>query len=277
MQVVALALTHRDVLSFAVATPARSATQGSACPGSVSPGSASPGSGSLGSVSPGSACPGWWALLMKPWRAHAEGLRAEGRGDRTTDEPTDPRAVDLGALRRGDADALEVALRTLMPHVRRWLHRLLGPRPDLDDATQDALLALATALPRFRGDAKLTTFAHRITLRTAYRYFRQRERDTQLTVVPPPADTIDPESRAMDREALRRLYRCLERLPRKRRVAFVLCCIEGFTPAEAAQIAGTTSLAMRSRLSHARAEVARRLDADPYIAALAARQGRGER
>ncbi len=155
--------------------------------------------------------------------------------------------VDFEALRSGDPRTLEQVLRLLMPKVRRWLHRLLGPRADLDDATQDALVALAGALPTFRGDSKVTTFAHRITVRIAYKYFRKRSREEVLALVPPPADEIDPESRAMDREALRRLYRCLERLPEKRRVAFVLCCIEGLKPGEAAKLEGISSLAMRSR------------------------------
>ncbi|MEM9068177.1 MAG: RNA polymerase sigma factor [Myxococcota bacterium] len=184
---------------------------------------------------------------------------------------TEPLVLDVEALQAGDPRALEDALRQLLPRVRRWLMRLLGPRPDLDDATQDALVALAKALPRFEGRSKATTFAHRITVRTAYRYFRRRQREEALTLVPPPPDAIDPESRAMDREALRRLYRCLERLPKKRRVAFVLCCIEGMSPAEAAEVEGISGVAMRSRLSHARAEIARRLDHDPYISRLAGR------
>ena len=72
----------------------------------------------------------------------------------------------------------------------------------------------------------------------------------------------------MSREALRRLYRCLERLPKKRRVAFVLCAIEGMTPMEAAMIVGARPGAVRSRLMHARREVARMLSADPYVSAL---------
>jgi RNA polymerase sigma-70 factor (ECF subfamily) len=168
------------------------------------------------------------------------------------------------ALARGD----EAVLRALLPHTRRWLHRLLGPRADLDDATQDALLALLDALPRFRRESRLTTYAHRIVLRTAYRYFRKRAREESLALVPPPLDTIDPESRAMDREALRRLYRALGKLPEKRRVAFVLCCVEGLEPQEAAELEGITAVAMRSRLHHAREEIARLLGADPYVSAL---------
>ena len=178
--------------------------------------------------------------------------------------PRDPR---LDAARAGDAAALSALLTELLPRVRAWLHRLLGPRADLDDATQEALTQLALALPRFAGDSALSTYAHRITVRTAYRFFG-RSVETPLELVPAAAEELDPESRAMAREALRRLYRGLCRLRPNRRVAFVLCAIEGMTPAQAAEVEGVSGLAMRSRLKHARAELERMLAHDPYVGAL---------
>ena len=183
----------------------------------------------------------------------------------------------LEELRTGDPEVVQQAVRALMPDIRRWLIRLLGPRPDVDDATQDALIALVDALPRFEGRSSLRTFAHRITVRVAYRYFGKRQREERLQLVPPPPDEIDPESRAMSRESLRRLYACLERLPKKRRLAFVLCAIEGLSPRDAAKLAGTTPLAMRSRLMHARRDLTRRLQGDPYVQQLAARALKNEK
>jgi RNA polymerase sigma-70 factor (ECF subfamily) len=188
-----------------------------------------------------------------------------------------PRAPDprLDAVRAGDPAALEQVLRELLPRIRTWLYRLLGPRSDIDDATQDALSELASALPRFEGRASFATLAHRITVRVAYRYFGTRQRDGALSLVAPPPDEIDPESRAMHREALARLYRCLDRMPKKRRVAFVLCCVEGLSPQEAAEITGVSAVTMRSRLMHARSDVLRRLAGDPYVSALGPGTGGG--
>ena len=170
----------------------------------------------------------------------------------------------LARLRAGDPDAIRSALRELLPHVRRQLVRLLGRSPDLDDATQDALTEIARFLPRFEGRSKLETAAHRITVRVAYRYFKTHQE------VALDDDLVDPapstEDRFEAREALARLQRCLARLPAKRRVAFVLCAIEGLTPTEAAKVANTTALAMRCRLVWARREIARMLSADPYLA-----------
>jgi len=180
-----------------------------------------------------------------------------------------PPALDprLDAMRAGDRAALSSLLGELLPRVRVWLHRLLGPRADLDDATQETLTELALALPRFAGESALSTYAHRVTVRTAYRFFG-RAAETPLELVPPAAEELDPESRAMAREALRRLYRALRRLRANRRVAFVLCAIEGMAPTEAAELEGISAEAMRSRLMHARAELARMLAHDPYVGAL---------
>ncbi|MEM9192317.1 MAG: RNA polymerase sigma factor [Myxococcota bacterium] len=190
--------------------------------------------------------------------AEAPQLTAEGPDER------------LRLLQAGDRKAISDAVRELFPTIRNWLHRLLGPSADLDDATQDALTEFAKALPRFEGRSSLKTLAHRITVRVAYRYFRKSS-DKSLELVPPPPDKVDPESRVMGREALKRLYRCLDRMPKKRRVAFVLCAIEGLSPAEAAKIEGVSAVAMRSRLMHARAEISRRLSADPYVNAFVER------
>jgi RNA polymerase sigma-70 factor (ECF subfamily) len=174
--------------------------------------------------------------------------------------------TDAALLRAGDPDAVRDALRALLPHVRRWLFRLLGRSPDLDDATQEALTEIAAFLPRFEGRSKLETAAHQITVRVAYRYFGKRQ-DVPLDLVPELVDVGGSgEARVMAREALARLQRCLARMPAKRRVAFVLCAIDGFTPSEAARIAGTTALTMRCRLLYARREITRMLKHDPYLA-----------
>jgi RNA polymerase sigma-70 factor (ECF subfamily) len=173
--------------------------------------------------------------------------------------------VNDPALDLADPDALEDTLRALLPLVRRWLVRLLGRTPDLDDATQEALTEIAHALPGFEGRSKLETWAHKITVRVAYRYFGAGK-DVPLESVPELVDPgAAPHARLAAREALARLHKCLRKLPAKRRAAFVLCAVDGMSPSEAAEVAGTTALAMRCRLLWARREVERMLRHDPYL------------
>ncbi len=174
--------------------------------------------------------------------------------------------LDAALLKSGDLQATEAALLALVPLVRKWLYRLLGPNDLLDDATQEALTEICGALPRFKGLSALTTFAHRITVRCAYRYF------SKATVVQA-VDSIEetsaagdnPESSAANRQLLRRIYRYLDMLPKKQRTAFVLCAVEGLSPTQAAHIVGTLPVTMRSRLKRARGEILRRMDADETV------------
>ena len=158
----------------------------------------------------------------------------------------------------------------LLPRVRQWLYRALGPNGPLDDAAQDTLIELARALPGFEARASLDTFAHRITLRVAFRYYGRARR--QRARAPLDGDAFEPERLASplrlpdallaEREALTRLHRCLAKLPEKRRTAFVLCAIEGLDPHEAASLVGTSAGSMRARYMHARDELARLLTED---------------
>jgi len=185
---------------------------------------------------------------------------------RAVKQPASPvEETDVARLRDGDPEAIRDALREMLPHIRRWLVHLLGRSPDLDDATQEVLVELARFLPRFEGRSRLSTAAHTITVRVAYRFFRSRDTVSLESVPDAPDLSSHPDDRVMAREALTRLQRCLRKLPAKRRVAFVLCAIEGLTPSEAAERAGTTALAMRCRLLWARREIERMLRGDPYL------------
>ncbi len=179
---------------------------------------------------------------------------------------TGPRhAIPLRAV-PAPSDALEDALGELAPVVHSWLRRDLGPDSDIDDVFQDSMTALAQAIPKFRGQSSLHTYAYRITMRIAGRHRkRQRRRQANLELLPPSPESIDPESHAISRAALSRLYRALEKLKERRRRAFILCCIEGLPASDAAAREGIKADAMRSRLRHARRDLARRLSHDTYL------------
>jgi RNA polymerase sigma-70 factor (ECF subfamily) len=172
------------------------------------------------------------------------------------------RAEDGHALRyrRVDARAAhERTLAALLPTLRGFLFRLLGPRTDLDDATQDALIALSDSLPRLADPAQLKSFAKTICLRVAYRYYARRARLEPLEPEQHQAPGPLADESLARRRLLIRLHRCLEKLPHKRRTAFVLCAIEGLSPHEAAELEGVSPGSMRARYMHAREELQRLL------------------
>ena len=96
-------------------------------------------------------------------------------------------------------------------------------------------------------------------MRVAYRHYGKKRDVVPFFEDMHEAGGSSPEDDVASRQALAKLHRVLAKLPDKRRVAFVLCEIEGLEPNEAAEVAGTTALAMRTRLHYARAEVRRML------------------
>ena len=172
-------------------------------------------------------------------------------------------------LRASDAALHERALRELLPDVRWWTESLVGNHPEVDDAIQEALTEIARSLHRFEGRSSLRTLARRITVRTVLRHMRRFRR---TAAAPLSEDTLqshaaDPEQQAVARAMATRVRAHLGELAPKRRVAFVLCVLEGLSPSEAAAEAGCTGIAMRGRLHHARKELSERLLADEELGA----------
>lgn len=169
----------------------------------------------------------------------------------------------LHELRRGDRRTTERALRALQPEVRSRLARLLGPRIDLDDAVQETLIEVVRAFATFEGRATPSTLANRVAVRVAYRYFGRAP--VEAWDQEPPAEGGDPEELLLQRRTAAKLYRCVEKLSAKRRMAFLLCEIEGLTPSEAAEVLEVPSFVVRARLMQARNELVRLLRGDPDV------------
>jgi RNA polymerase sigma-70 factor (ECF subfamily) len=88
---------------------------------------------------------------------------------------------------------------------------------DQEDLTQEILLQVWSAMPRFEGKAKVSTWIYRIALNTALVWQRkERKRSNQiplLEIEDLPGGTNDP-SLAQDRELVEALYAAIRRLTR---------------------------------------------------------------
>lgn len=170
-------------------------------------------------------------------------------------------------LRASDVAIHERALRELLPDVRRWTASLVRG-VDAEDVTQEALTAIATALHRYEGRSSLRSLARAITVRVAMKALKRRRRrprgEPDVELVSPAAD---PERRAMERDTVERVRAHMQRLTPPRRVALLLCVVEGLTPKEAAAEVGCSALAMRGRLHQARSQLKAWLEADEALRA----------
>ncbi|MEE3252127.1 MAG: sigma-70 family RNA polymerase sigma factor [Actinomycetota bacterium] len=171
------------------------------------------------------------------------------------DDPSDDDLV--AAARSGDRQALDRLLRR--HHDRIWsiCRRMAGNDADAADATQEALIAIATRLDRFDGRARFTTWLHRVATNACLDELRRRGRR------PVPVEEVLPRSEADPSDAgladRLDIDTALAELPDDFRIAVVLrdlCDLDYAAIAEALDLPPGT---VRSRIARGRAALADRL------------------
>lgn len=103
-----------------------------------------------------------------------------------------PTLEDLATLAAaGDRAALEDLLAEIQPRVRRICGRMLIYPEDADEATQDALLLVATKIGGFAGRSTFTTWLHAVasnSARSTYRTLKRRSAERLTDELPPAPD-----------------------------------------------------------------------------------------
>ncbi len=161
-------------------------------------------------------------------------------------------AALLRAHVRGDRDAFAELVRRHRDRLWAVALRTLGDREEASDALQDALISALRAADRFRGDAAVTTWLHRIVVNACLD--RMRRRQARPTV--PLADTEPPPLVPVDSDTALDVRAALARLPYDQRVALVLVDIEGYPVSEAAAILQVPEGTVKSRCARGRARLA---------------------
>lgn len=184
----------------------------------------------------------------------------------TVDLSTDERPF-VSRLRAGDDLAYEELVRTYSPRLLAVARRIVGGDEDARDVIQDAFLNAFRSLRNFHGEARLSTWLHRIVVNTALMKLRTRKRKPEESIEPLlPAFQADGHyaekfsawgDRADDllfRSETQELVRQkIDQLPESFRTVLVLRDIEGLDTEETAQLLDTTSNAVKIRLHRARA------------------------
>lgn len=158
---------------------------------------------------------------------------------------------------------LEDVYRDHFDFVYRQAARLGGPAIDAEDAAQEVFMVVARKLDTFDATSLITTWLYGITL-NVIRSLRRRARIRRLFELGA-AEKTEVAVRSIDRaevaDAHRIAYEILDKLAPKKREAFILAEFEGLSCEEIAQLCGTRTETVWSRLHYARKEFAERLEA----------------
>lgn len=172
------------------------------------------------------------------------------------------RAEDGAARRRAE----EQLLLHYSPRIRSILSRIV-PRSHLDDAVQEAVMDILRGLPSFTGEAKLSTWIYRVTLRRGWkssaRATREIKRGQDAAASATPEPTASRPSASVERDELAsQLEQALATLDFAQRSVLALSAFEGLEAKEVAETLGIPVGTVHSRLSRARAQLKKVLSAD---------------
>jgi len=176
----------------------------------------------------------------------------------------------IARLKAGDADAYEELVKL---HSRRLIalaRQILGDEDLARDAVQDAFINAFRAIDRFNGDARLSSWLHRIVVNAALAKLRVKRRRPESFYTDEfgfgadedPLDRariVDPHDRStrVDDEIARReearfVQNCIARLKEKHRMVLMLRYIHEYDTEQTAKILGVGQNTVKTRLMRAR-------------------------
>lgn len=150
------------------------------------------------------------------------------------------------------------------------LIRFLGPRQDIEDVVQATMETLVKVSGNYQGTGSIEAFAEGVAVNVARRYLavgrlRRRVQDAFTETVVVEDNVVDNRDELQARRRLRRLMGILDTMGPRRRMAFVLHCLEGKPMREVAETLKITPQAVKSRVFQARREILRKAASDPYL------------
>lgn len=193
-----------------------------------------------------------------------------------THEP-DSDAALVERVLDNDLAAFEQLVSRYQNKITGYAARMLNDSTEAEDVAQETFIKAYRSLASFRGESSFSTWLYRIATNLCIDRVRKIKRS------PKPAYSLDepfdkeedkggrelPDmtyepSLSIEREEVRRQVReTVAEMPEKLRAVIVMCDIQGMSYENIAQVLGVPLGTVKSRLFHARADLARRLK--PYI------------
>lgn len=163
-------------------------------------------------------------------------------------------------VENNDEHAFRELVRRMAPLTRRLFMALFcGAIDDVEDAEQETLSAMVTALRAFDGKSSARTFWYRVARNSGIDILRDRGRQRRIRsrlaspeIVSLRLPAERPEERLLQKETLRDYYRSLSRLPEEDRLLVHLFYVEEQSIAQVAESVGMPTGTVKSKLHRIR-------------------------
>jgi len=171
-----------------------------------------------------------------------------------TQEPSDEALCERVAA--GDERAFDLLVERYQARAYRTAWLILRDAEDARDLSQEAFVRLYRSAGRFRGEARFSTWFHRILVnlcldhRRKWRLWRRAlGSDEQIERLP--AEPASPTDRLGREQAAKALWDAVARLAPRQRAVIVLTVQEGLDTREIAAVLGTSEATVRVHLHRA--------------------------
>ena len=190
---------------------------------------------------------------------------------------TDASLVEGAAA--GDREAIGAIWDRYSGLVRGVLHGALGPDQAIEDLVQEVFLAFLRGAGKMDDGAALRGYLASVAVRQAALEIRKRKvrRWVGLSATGELPERVAPTEDIEGRAALHALYRVLDKLPSRRRLAFVLRHVQGLELLEAAAALGVSESTLRRELVTGREQVLLWAGREPALAEFLARMKESHR
>src|SRR5678815_3154583 len=189
---------------------------------------------------------------------------------RVPDSETAPETLEIETLVRktlaGDCRAFEQIVLQYERRVMTLSSRLLHGIDEAQDATQEVFLRAFKYLHRLDVRRPVEPWLMRITVNVCRDIQKKTQRrNVTFSEIPPvesetPGNPKDPYSGLAWEQQRQRLWKALNALPEKERMAVLLRDVEGFSTAEVAEILGSTESTVRSQICRGRLRIKDAMD-----------------
>jgi len=153
----------------------------------------------------------------------------------------------------GNGPAVRTLYERYAPRVYAVVRRIAGDDDLAQDYSQEAWIRAIRALPTFRGDARFSTWLHRIAVNAALQALRKAETKDRRETSLPEAIAVRPNEGDALLEGL--LERAMDQLPEGMRQVLILHDVEGYTHEEIGELLGVNPGTSKSQLFKARGKM----------------------
>ena len=175
----------------------------------------------------------------------------------------------------GDSAAFEALVERYQQQVFNLALRMVNARADAEDLAQEAFIRAWRALPSFHQSAQFSTWLYRLTSNICIDFLRaqKRKKTVSLTMLQddedrqwdlPDSDPL-PEQRMIDREEREALGRAFQALDPDYRQVLTLRIVNGCSYQEIGEILNLPEGTVKSRLSRARDQLRKKMNASGNI------------